>query len=46
VYNTLLSLNYTEVRVLQLHLLLMITLIENLEVQSRLIARVSMNIFL
>ena len=43
VYNTLLFLNYTEVRVIQLHLLLWITLIENIEVQSRLIAGVSLS---
>ena len=45
VYNTLLFLNYTdtEVRVIQLHLLLRLTLIENLEVQSRLIAGVSLS---
>jgi len=34
--NTLLFLNYTEVRVLQFHLLLRITLVGNLEIQSRL----------
>jgi len=45
VYNTLLFRNYTdtEVRVIQLHLLLRLTLIENLEVQSRLIAGVSLS---
>jgi len=43
VYNTRLFLNYTEVRVIQLHSLLRITLIENLEVQSRLIAGVSLS---
>jgi len=42
VYNTLLFLDYTEVRVIQLHLL-RITLVENLEVQSRLIAGVSLS---
>jgi len=44
-YNTLLFLNYTdtEVKVIQLHLLLRLTLIENLEIQSRLIAGVSLS---